>query len=674
MDLNLYISRCVFLVLLTFVISACSRSNDVTIPAQPVASDVDCSVPAFSSFVVTQIEGMVLSKEGVDDTVFSLPGTNGDLFEQTAATLLKSIGFRVSAVSNGDSLTLVDGDVVEVAFIDTRVEQLDSDLDSSQVNIGDVLYFQLKGGLNRFEFYVRVDFDFVERDTRCQFLGEEQEIDGSSEKEFVRRLSRVIPIGVNVLVDDVVSETTLETSRADFGSSGDNTGAVISADGKLLAIGVPLEDSSSQGIYSLQNYNVDDAAADSGAVYLYRQTDSGWQHTHIIKSSNARAGDRFGSGVIVKGSQLIVSAPYEDRNGGGVYNGTASAQSLAYDKPDSGAIYVFNLIQSDETLDILEAVYIKSIDNPTNLIDPAALFGSSLSLYQDRLLVGAPKQTVIDDASQTVNSGKAYLFERDSQGVWDVGSQFGSLTKRGEDFGASVVMFEDYLVVGAPRDSVGSSDSLQGADLLVNTDFTDAQFDPVLPDSGAAYVYVRDSVQNIWAPQAYLKAPNRDANDRFGAKLAFQGSDLFISAPNEDSASAQSNVDMADNSLQNSGAVYQFNIDIEDSNNVSLVTYLKDPSPTALANFGGALNLDQDHVVIASPNAGLTSGTSKGKVSVFDRSNNFSLVEVLTFEDGDPVAAERFGSSVVIDQGRIFVGAPGATKDSVTSGDVRLFQ
>ena len=48
------------------------------------------------------------------------------------------------------------------------------------------------------------------------------------------------------------------------------------------------------------------------------------------------------------------------------------------------------------------------------------------------------------------------------------------------------------------------------------------------PQAGAAYVFVRNGV--TWTQQAYLKASNTDAGDRFGYSAAVSGDTAVVGA------------------------------------------------------------------------------------------------------------------------------------------------
>jgi hypothetical protein len=85
-----------------------------------------------------------------------------------------------------------------------------------------------------------------------------------------------------------------------------------------------------------------------------------------------------------------------------------------------------------------------------------------------------------------------------------------------------------------------------------------AQADNRARDSGAVYVFRRSGA--AWSQEAYVKASNTGAGDHFGSSVALSGdgSTLAVGAYLEDSAATGSGGDQADNSTENSGAVYVF--------------------------------------------------------------------------------------------------------------------
>ena len=82
------------------------------------------------------------------------------------------------------------------------------------------------------------------------------------------------------------------------------------------------------------------------------------------------------------------------------------------------------------------------------------------------------------------------------------------------------------------------------------------QSDNSAEESGAAYVFVRSG--NTWSQQAYLKASNSEADDRFGETVTISGNTIVVGAPREDSDADGVNGDQDDNSAEDSGAAYVF--------------------------------------------------------------------------------------------------------------------
>jgi len=84
------------------------------------------------------------------------------------------------------------------------------------------------------------------------------------------------------------------------------------------------------------------------------------------------------------------------------------------------------------------------------------------------------------------------------------------------------------------------------------------QADNSAPGSGAVYAFTR--TDGVWSQQAYVKASNTGASDRFSDSVALAGKTLVVGADSEDSATTGINGNQADNSAGNSGAVYVFNL------------------------------------------------------------------------------------------------------------------
>ncbi|MEM1349474.1 MAG: FG-GAP repeat protein, partial [Myxococcota bacterium] len=193
-----------------------------------------------------------------------------------------------------------------------------------------------------------------------------------------------------------------------------------------------------------------------------------------------------------------------------------------------------------------EEAYVKASNT-----DEFDRFGSSVALDGDTLVVGAPLEDSssvgvggAQDDNDSPDSGAVYVFERNAQGVWSQRAYLkASNTDASDEFGDSVALDGDTLVVGAPNED-SSAVGVGGP-----------QDDNSSLGSGAAYVFSRDA-EGMWSQRAYLKATNTDEDDEFSSSIALSGDTLVISAPGESSSATGVN-GMQDNDFsRQSGAAY----------------------------------------------------------------------------------------------------------------------
>jgi hypothetical protein len=322
--------------------------------------------------------------------------------------------------------------------------------------------------------------------------------------------------------------------KASNTGEGDGFGYSLSFSGDLLAVGAWTEDSAAVGVGGNQN---DNSRPDSGAVYVFRRSGTIWQQEAYIKASNTGSGDGFGHSVALSGDTLAVGAFGEDGGFQGVgANQNSDAASSA------GAVYVFR--RSSGTWQ--QEVYIKASNAASG-----DSFGHSVALSGDTLAVGAYAE---DSAAQGVNgdqisnaasgSGAVYVFRR-SGSTWQQEAYVkASNTGASDEFGTTMALAGDTLAVGAyGEDSAALG---VGGDQSSNS----------ASSSGAVYVFRRSGT--TWRQDAYVKASNTGANDRFGDSLALSGDTLAVGAVFEDSAAQGLGGDQNSNASSDSGAVYVF--------------------------------------------------------------------------------------------------------------------
>ena len=195
-----------------------------------------------------------------------------------------------------------------------------------------------------------------------------------------------------------------------------------------------------------------------------------------------------------------------------------------------------------------DEAYIKS-SKPANNSN----FGFSVALSGDTLAVGVLRET-----GSTADSGVVYIFTRKGN-VWSRQDRIeASNGDSGDWFGRSLALSGDTLAVGAileDSNAVGINPT--------GTTGSGTQADNTASSSGAVYVFKRSGT--AWSQQAYIKASNTDAGDRFGIAVALSGDTLAVGAWGEDSNATGINPTgttgsgtQADNTASNSGAVYVF--------------------------------------------------------------------------------------------------------------------
>ncbi len=259
-----------------------------------------------------------------------------------------------------------------------------------------------------------------------------------------------------------------------------------------------------------------------------------------LKPSNTDDGDAFGLSVSLSGDTLVVGAYGESSAATGV-NGNEADNSA----PLAGAAYVF--VRTGGSW--VQQAYLKASNS-----EAGDGFGVSASISGDTLVVGAPGEDSFaagvngDETNNAATSaGAAYVFVR-AGSTWSQQAYLkASNTERADSFGFSAFVSDDTIVIGAYREDGGAA-GVTG----VNGDESDNS----MSRAGAAYVFVRAG--DSWSQQAYLKAPNAEADDEFGRFVSVSGGTVVVGSPFEDSAATGVNGDPSDNSGDATGAAYVY--------------------------------------------------------------------------------------------------------------------
>jgi hypothetical protein len=364
-----------------------------------------------------------------------------------------------------------------------------------------------------------------------------------------------------------------------------------------------------------------------------------------LKASLPRAGDRFGRSVAISpsGTTLAIGAPGQDSGAtgvGGAEDGTGSS--------DSGAVYVFT--RSGGAW--VQQAFVKASNTGAN-----DRFGASVALGNDTLLVGAPEE---DSNATTINgndkdnsageAGAAYLFAR-ANGAWtQLAYVKAPNTGGGDRFGERVALFNEHLAIAAPYED-SDAKGLGGE-----------QANNAAGDSGAVFTFARQGNNVVF--QAYVKASNSGAGDRFGTGLALFNDVLVIGAPLEDSDGTGINGNQMSNAASDSGAVYVF----RRANPWMQQAYVKAQVVDPGDHFGEAVAYSGNYLVIGAPdedssitapNNGALDNNAKesGALYVF-RPNNNTWQQFAFLKAPNVQTTDQFGSAVATSGDAVVCGAP----------------
>ncbi|MFT4710381.1 MAG: hypothetical protein ACI8Q9_001509 [Planctomycetota bacterium] len=232
-------------------------------------------------------------------------------------------------------------------------------------------------------------------------------------------------------------------------------------------------------------------------------------------------------------------------------------------------------------------------------------------------------------------------------------------TEKEDRFGYSVAISGDTMVVGAYLED--SSAVAVGGNPADNS----------AVDSGAAYVYVRSG--STWVLQAYLKASNTGAGDKFGRSVAIDGDTIIVGAPFEKSDEDGVNGLQGDNSLWRAGAVYVYR---RTGSTWAQEAYVKASNSAWGSAFGSTVAISADSMIVGSYGEGsMSTGVNGSQVQegFFDAGAAYVYSRVGStwsqqayLKASNTMGGDLFGISVDIDGDRAIVGAPG--ESSTASG------
>jgi len=255
-------------------------------------------------------------------------------------------------------------------------------------------------------------------------------------------------------------------------------------------------------------------------------------------------------------------------------------------------------------------------------------FGSSIAISGNRLVVGAAHETTAGP-----DAGKVYIYNWDTSTSTyaEVATILASDAHAGDQFGNSVAISGNRLVVGAQRQDTAG------------------------PDAGKVYIYGRNGAAYIEVAQ--LTASDEHTRNWFGSSVAISGDRLVVGAHGDD----------------NAGKIYIYDWDISTSTYVEVATITASDA-AAYDYFGNAVALsgNSKRLVVGALYED-TVGVDAGKVYIYDW-NGSAYVEVSTITASDAAASDIFGSAIALSGNRLVVGAHYDDTVEYAAGKVYVYE
>ncbi len=313
--------------------------------------------------------------------------------------------------------------------------------------------------------------------------------------------------------------------------AGDLFGSAVAIDGDTIVVGAVGNDSIDE--------NGDDAP-EMGAVYIYTRSGDQWQQQAKIEPEDGVEADYFGNSVAIAGERIVVGASGKDL-------GNTS---------DAGKVYTYYRSRT-------QWYQSQSIMSP----DPEANdnFGASLDIDGPRVVVGAPSDDKVGAAFIFYRIGSTWIQESKIEPDDD---------QSGDNFGASVSIEDEIVVVGAPF-----ADPDLGAGQITN--------------AGAAYVYRKRAT--TWLQDSKLVLANASAFDNFGESVTTSGNSIIVGATGQDYYN-----------MLRVGSAHTFE---RNEDGWETQTQIFSATPYSDSNFGSSIAINGQLIVVGEPGTSSKAGT-----------------------------------------------------------------
>ena len=272
-------------------------------------------------------------------------------------------------------------------------------------------------------------------------------------------------------------------------------------------------------------------------------------------------------------------------------------------------------------------------------------FGISVGISGNTIVVGAPLAT-FNNTTDAAGAGAAYVFVEPAGG-WNDMTQTAKLTSSDGVAGTDEIVGDEF----------GESVAISGNTIVVGASAATVNVANKTLGPGAAYVFVEPSggwtgtVASPLHQTAKLTAANVASGEEFGSVVRIGGSNILV----EGEAAIGSNSE--------AGVVYLF---VEPSGGWSTMTQTSELTTSGSVSpvtYEQALAIDGNTAVVGAEWATVGSTENEGSAYVFQISGD-SATQVATLTPSDGIQGDCFGVSVAVSGNTVVVGACGFTNAS----------
>ncbi len=497
----------------------------------------------------------------------------------------------------------------------------------------------------------------------------------------------------------------------------DNFGYSVDISGDTIIVGVPDDD---------------DLGGSSGSAYIYTRSGTTWTQQAKLTASNGAGNHEFGHSVAIDGDTAFVGS-YGIST---VYTFTRSGTTWTEDQIIAGGTIKFGYdIDIDGTTSIIGSngdgalVYVYDgsdwifqEDLALDDSETANSYGSAVSISGETVVVGAKE----DISSGFSDSGSVYIYTR-SAGNWTQQQEItASNAAIDDDFGYSVDIDGDSIIVGAPEnDSAGASEgaayvftrsagvwseqqilssSYSGADpkymgrsVGIVDDLAIAGADH---DDNAGYrtgsVYCYSRSLGLWSLDGLANSSESASFDAFGADIDISGNTAIIGSVEDDASRQLSSASIYihdGTSWSLEGRLIPDDPTVEGTEILSVAmdgdtavlclseelfvftrsagTWTEQQKINPASNTPSVMALDSDTLVIGSPDDN-PNGTDSGSVYVYVRNSGVWSLEQ-TLVPADNASGDQFGEAVSVLGDTLIAAAPGDDEGGANTKSIYIF-